>query len=399
MIPFAPNWTRFHGLDIPDRPPMTLLQSQPHPQVQDRPAANADAVELTVVIPTFNERENVEPLVRRLHAALPGVAWEAIFVDDNSADGTARAVKALAARDPRISCIHRIGRRGLAGAVLEGAMASAAPVVAVIDADLQHDETILPVMLARIRSHEADLVVGSRYLTEDGVGSGLSPVRLAGSRAANWIARRVLRADVSDPVSGFFMVRRELVERVAPRLSSHGFKVLFDLIASQPEPVRIAEVPYAFAERQAGDSKLDGRVVIEYLGLILSKLTGSVLPPRALLFGLVGSTGLVVHFAVFYLCRWLGLEFILCQSFGALTAMTSNFLMNNQVTYRDRRLRGWRMLTGYVRFCALCGVGLVANVAIADLAHRYVQLWWPASAAGAVFGAIWNYVGTSLAVW
>jgi dolichol-phosphate mannosyltransferase len=278
-------------------------------------------------------------------------------------------------------------------------MASAAPVVAVMDADLQHDETILPQMLAVIRSGEAELVIGSRYLTTEGLETGLSPIRLAGSRLATWIARLVLRAEVSDPVSGFFMIRRAAVERVAPRLSNHGFKVLFDIIASQPKPLRIVETPYAFAERQAGDSKLDGRVVIEYLGLILSKLTRNVVPPRALLFGLVGATGLVVHFLALYLCRSLDLTFLVSQSLAALTAMTSNFLINNQVTYRDRRLRGLRLLTGYLRFCGLCGLGLVANVAIAELIHPYTPLWWIPAAAGAVFGAIWNYVSTSLAVW
>jgi dolichol-phosphate mannosyltransferase len=213
------------------------------------------------------------------------------------------------------------------------------------------------------------------------------------------MARLVLRADVSDPVSGFFMIRRGLVETVAPRLSNHGFKVLFDIIASQPRPLRIVETPYAFAERQAGDSKLDGRVVIEYLGLILSKVTRNVVPPRALLFGLVGSTGLVVHFLVLYLCRALHLTFLPSQSVAALTAMTSNFLINNQVTYRDRRLRGLRLLAGYLRFCGLCGLGLVANVAIAEFIHPYTPMWWIPAAAGAVFGAIWNYVSTSLAVW
>ena len=361
--------------------------------------AGQEPIELTVVVPTFNERDNVGPLVERFREALAGVSWEVIFVDDNSADGTAQVVKRIASEDSRVMCLHRIGRRGLAGAVLEGVMASAAPVVAVIDADLQHDETILPRMLGLIRSGEAELVVGSRYLTPEGLDTGLSPMRLAGSRLATWIARLVLRAEVSDPVSGFFMIRRNLVERVAPRLSSQGFKVLFDIIASQPDKLHIAEVPYAFAERQAGDSKLDGRVVIEYLGLILSKLTRNVVPPRALLFGIVGSTGLLVHFAALYLCRWLGLTFIVSQTLAALTAMTSNFLINNQVTYRDRRLKGWRLFTGYLRFCALCGIGLVANVAIADLVHQVTPLWWLAGASGAIFGAIWNYVGTSLAVW
>jgi dolichol-phosphate mannosyltransferase len=363
-------------------------------------AVEPTTVELTVVIPTFNERDNVEPLLRRLDATLKGVAWQAIFVDDNSPDGTAAAVKAMAARDPRVICLKRVGRRGLAGAVVEGAMASAAPYVAVIDADLQHDETLLPRMLAALRADEADLAIGARAMTAEGLGQGLSPTRQAGSKLANALARIVLKADVSDPVSGFFMIRRSLIDQVAPHLSSQGFKVLFDIIASQASPPRIKEFPYVFAERKAGASKMDGRVIIEYLGLIVAKLTGNLIPPRALIFFLVGGSGLVVQLAVVSLCHHgLALPFMFSQVVGAVTAMTSNFLINNLVTYRDRRLRGLRLLKGYLRFCGLCGVGLIANVAVAHLVHEHTPLWWVASAAGAFAGAAWNYVSTSLAVW
>jgi dolichol-phosphate mannosyltransferase len=365
----------------------------------ERDAALDGTCELTVVIPTFNERDNIAPLLQRLRRSLDGVEWQGIFVDDNSPDGTAEAVKAFAAEDPRILCLKRVGRRGLAGAVLEGAMASAAPYVGVIDADLQHDETLLPRMLESLRQGEADLAIGTRAMTKAALGQGLSPTRQVGSRFANRLARMVLRTEISDPVSGFFMIRRELVDRVAPHLSSQGFKVLFDIIASQPSPPRIVEFPYVFAERNAGDSKMDGRIIIEYLGLILSKMTGSLLPPRALIFFLVGATGLVVQLAVVNICRVLGFAFMSSQVIAAITAMTSNFLINNMVTYRDRRLKGLKLLTGYVRFCLLCGVGLIANVAVASLIHQHTPLWWLASAAGAFAGAAWNYVSTSLAVW
>jgi dolichol-phosphate mannosyltransferase len=357
------------------------------------------ACELSVVVPTFNERDNVGPLIDRLRRSLAGVAWQAIFVDDHSPDGTAAAVKAMAAHDSRLLCLERVGRRGLAGAVVEGAMASAAPFVAVIDGDLQHDETLLPRMLARLRAGDADLAVGSRFLDPDDAGQGLSPLRRAGSRLANALARQVLRTEVSDPVSGFFMIRRELIEAVAPRLSILGFKVLFDIIASQPTPPRIVELPYAFAERQAGASKMDGRIIIDYLGLILTKVTGNLLPPRFLMFALVGASGLVVHMAVLYAGRAAGLGFIVSQVIAAVTAMTSNFLINNRVTYRDRRLHGVRLIAGYVRFCALCALGLIANIAIANLVHEHTPWWWLAGAAGALAGAAWNYVSTALAVW
>ena len=355
--------------------------------------------DLTVVVPTFNERDNIPVLLDRLDRSLAGVSWQAIVVDDDSPDGTAAVVKAIARGDRRITCLHRIGRRGLAGAVLEGVMASTAPYVAVIDADLQHDETLLPKMLNTLRTQPADLVIGSRYLGEDGLTRGLSPLRRAGSEAATWLAQCVLKAKVSDPVSGFFMIRRDAVEAVAPRLSRQGFKILFDIIASQPRPLRIVELAYAFGERASGESKLDRRIMAEYLGLILTKATGNLVPPRALMFFLVGASGLVVHLTILGALLGAGVVFAAAQAIAAIVAMTSNFLINNAVTYRDRRLHGLALVVGYLRFCALCSLGLVANVSVGDLANRHTSIWWLAGVAGAAFGAFWNYVSTALAVW
>ena len=358
---------------------------------------------LTVVAPTFNESANVAKLVARLHAALDGVAWQVIFVDDDSPDGTARAVKAIAAQDARVQCLRRVGRRGLAGAVVEGALASAAPYVAVIDADLQHDETLLPRMLEVLQAGRAELVIASRYIGEDDSVEGLSAVRERGSRLANWLGRLVLRQHVSDPVSGFFMARREAIERVAPKLSTEGFKILFDLIASQPAALTIVELPYTFREREAGGSKLDKRIVIDYLGLLLSKLTGGVVPTRALMFGLVGASGVVVYLAALNALRpvldlAIAREFDLAQLLASMVAMTTNYLINNEITYRDRRRRGLGLLVGYAKFCGLCSLGLVANLSVAATLHQ----WLPPQAAGlggVVFGALWNYVSTAAAVW
>jgi dolichol-phosphate mannosyltransferase len=352
-----------------------------------------------LVTPTFDERDNVAPLLANLEAALDGIAWEIIFVDDNSPDGTARLVKSLGARDRRIRCLRRVGRRGLAGAVLEGLLASAAPIVAVMDADLQHDERLLPSMFDLLRRDEAELVIASRYMNPGDGREGLTAVRGAGSRLAAWMARRVLGAEVRDPVSGFFMIRRAAIDEVAEKLSDQGFKILFDILACQPRPLRVIELPYLFRERHLGRSKLDGRIVIDYLGLILARLSGGVLPPRALLFFRVGVSGLAVHLVMLKVLLGFGLPFALGQFDAAFAAMTSNFLLNNAITYRDRRLAGPALVAGYLRFCALCGVGLIANVAVADLVHRLTPAWWLAGAAGALFGAVWNYVSTSLAVW
>jgi dolichol-phosphate mannosyltransferase len=358
-------------------------------------------LQLTVVSPTFNERPNVRPLIAKLDAALKGIAWQVIFVDDNSPDGTAEEVKAVAQADPRVQCLRRVGRRGLAGAVIEGALASAAPVVAVIDADLQHDETLLPAMLRLIQEGEADLVVASRYLDPEGLSSGLSHTRQQGSRLATWMGRQVLKNEVSDPVSGFFMARRPVWEGAAPNLSTEGFKILFDLLASTPQPIRVAELPYRFRDRVAGESKLDRRVVIEYLSLLLNKATGGAIPARAVMFALVGSTGFLVNVAVAMSLQALRapLAFWQVQLLAAFVAMTSNFLVNNAITYFDRRKKGVALLTAYVRFCLLCGAGLFVNVAVATFLEDRIAAPTASTVAGAAFGAVWNFVTTTLAVW
>jgi dolichol-phosphate mannosyltransferase len=362
-------------------------------------APEARGPELSVVAPTFNESANVARLVEKLDAALAGIAWEVIFVDDNSPDGTAELVKQIALGDTRVRCLRRVGRRGLAGAVIEGALASAAPFVAVIDADMQHDETLLPRMLEIIRARDVDLVVGSRYLEAAGLEKGLSPVRKAGSQLATALGRKALKTEVTDPVSGFFMVRRPVLDRVAAKLEPGGFKILFDLIASQDEPLRVRELPYAFQAREAGESKLDGRVALEYLGLVAAKLSGDLISPRMVFFGLVGLSGVLVHMAVLWAVHGFAAHFAYAQAAAALTAMTSNYFVNNTVTYRDRRLKGWRLVGGYLRFCALCAVGFAANVAVAAELQGHGLPWWAAGVVGAGCGAAWNYVSTYLGVW
>jgi len=379
-------------------PPRASLKPDPaRPAPPARKAAGA-ALELGVVIPTFKEAPNVRPLLAKLETALQGVVWQAIFVDDDSPDGTAATVKAIAAVDPRVICLHRIGRRGLAGAVIEGAMASAAPFVAVIDGDMQHDETLLPQMLEALQAGRADIVVGSRYLAQAGSdASALGATREAGSRLANWLGQRVLRAKVTDSMSGFFMIRRELVEAVAPALATSGFKVLFDILASQKTPPRYLEIPYEFRARVAGDSKLDEGVVVQYLGLLLAKLSRDVISPRFIMFALVGASGVAVHLVI--LRSLLHYGFSAAQLTAALGAMTSNYLINNAVTYRDRRKRGLDLFVGYFKFVLLCSVPLAANVAVATMVFERGPSWWVAGVAGAVVAAVWNYITTSRAVW
>ena len=359
----------------------------------------ADSPELSVVVPTFNERDNVTVLYRRLAATLTGIAWEVVFVDDNSPDGTWEVVRGLARKDSRVRCIRRIGRRGLSGACIEGILASSGPYAAVIDADLQHDETQLPKMVALLQSGEAELVVGSRYV-DGGSADSFNKQRAGASQLATEVARRALKVEVADPMSGFFMIRRDRFEELAPQLSTQGFKILLDVIATAQGQLRTIEIPYTFGSRQHGESKLDSMVALDFLGLVLAKLTNDVVSLRFLLFAMVGGTGLVVHLtALFIAHEILQMPFAEAQAIGALIAMTSNFILNNFLTYRDQRLKGFAILRGLLLFYLVCGVGLLANVGVAFAVFDQEPIWWLAGAAGALMGVVWNYAMSGLFVW
>jgi dolichol-phosphate mannosyltransferase len=368
---------------------------QPGPEIPSQ----AGLPELSVVVPTFNERDNVTVLYRRLEATLSGIAWEVVFVDDNSPDGTWEVVRGLARKDSRVRCIRRIGRRGLSGACIEGILASSGPYAAVIDADLQHDETRLPKMVALLRSGEAELVVGSRYV-EGGSADSFNKQRAGASQLATEVARRTLKVEVADPMSGFFMIRRDRFEQLAPQLSTQGFKILLDIIATAQGKLRTIEVPYTFGSRQHGESKLDSMVALDFLGLVLAKLTNDVVSLRFLLFAMVGGTGLVVHLAALFVAHEIfQAPFAEAQAAGALIAMTSNFILNNFLTYRDQRLKGFAILRGLLLFYLVCGVGLLANVGVAFAVFDQEPIWWLAGLAGALMGVVWNYAMSGLFVW
>ncbi len=354
---------------------------------------------LSVVIPTLNEVGNVPELVSRLAQALNGVAWEVIFVDDNSPDGTATVAKRLSLSDRRVRCIRRVERRGLAGACIEGILSSAAPYVAVMDADLQHDETILPRMLARLQGGDTDLVVGTRYV-EGGSAAAFDAKRGALSRIATKAAQRLLGTTLSDPMSGFFMLRREVVEEMAGDLTPEGFKILLDIVTTAGGRLRVAEEPFVFRSRFSGESKFDSRVGIEFLGLLLGKMTFGVVNPRFLLFGLVGATGIGVHLIVLKTSLlYASAVFPAAQSLATFTAMGSNFVLNNFLTYRDRRLKGLAMLKGFAGFCLIGAAGAVTNVGIASYFYAERPVWWLAGLTGALMGLLWNYTMSSRFVW
>jgi dolichol-phosphate mannosyltransferase len=372
----------------------------------DSAKATADkGLQLSIVVPTFNESPNIRELLQRLETALPATRWEVVFVDDDSPDGTAALVRDVARTDPRVRCLHRIGRRGLSTACIEGMLAASAPVIAVMDADLQHDERILPKMLAALGSETAgspgaDLVVATRYGEGGGIGDW-NESRKTLSRVATMASRSVLHQPVSDPMSGFFMLHRRVLDETVRGLSGLGFKILLDVLATAKHlELRIVEVPYEFRDRFAGDSKLDERVVWEFGMLLADKTIGRFVPVRFVAFSIVGGIGLVVHLAVVSAAlNIVGWPFEVAQAVATTVAMVFNFALNNRLTYGDRRLRGSRWFTGLIGFMLACSVGALANVGVATYLFENSVHWVAAAVAGVAVGAVWNYAVTKVYTW
>jgi dolichol-phosphate mannosyltransferase len=382
----------------------------PHPDLAQAIDAAAKPLELAVVLPTFNERNNLETLVERLDAALQGIAWEAIVVDDNSPDGTADAARAISLRDPRLRVIQRIGRRGLSSAAIEGMCSTAAPIVAVMDADHQHDPKLLPGMLQAIQSGEYDLAYASRFCEGASTEAWNRPDRVKASGLANNLARKVTGVTLTDPMSGFFMLRAETLRTDAHRLSGVGFKILLDILATVETPLRVKEVPLAFAARAEGESKLDRTVVFEFLVGLYDKWLGRIIPTRFALFGTIGAVGVVVHMAV--LATFLAIfggpgmkgqlvgAFEVGQTIAAICAMTFNFFLNNALTYADKRLTGFvPLMRGWAKFALTCSVGLTANVGVSAVLVHYGIHEYPAALVGVVMASVWNFALSSKFVW
>ena len=380
---------KFNDTDLNPPRAEALLQSPPF-----------SGPELTVVVPTLNEEANIAVLVGKLRHVLQDIEWEVIFVDDDSRDRTRLAAGELARADRRVRLIHRIGRRGLASACIEGVQSSTAPYVAIMDADLQHDESLLPRMLDALKSGEVDVVVGSRYVAGGDV-AGWDARRAGLSRLATRLGQLILKGDVADPMSGFFMLHREAFDASVRGLSAVGFKILIDVLASADRPLRVREFPYRFRPRVAGESKLDTMVAWEYAVLVADKTIGRYVPVRFILFALIGFLGLGVHLAVL----WFGLNvaavsFPAAQATATGVAMVGNYTLNNWLTYRDRRLKGWGFVRGLLSFVLICSVGAVANVGLASfLFGNGRSSWWVAGIAGAAMSSVWNYAVSAVFTW
>ncbi|QZD95050.1 glycosyltransferase [Qipengyuania gelatinilytica] len=359
------------------------------------------ALDLAIILPTLNERNNLAPLVERIEDALGPFGWEVLVVDDNSSDGTSDEARRIARDDPRVRAIQRIGRRGLSSAAIEGFCATAAPFVAVMDADHQHDPKLLAPMLECVRSGEADVAVASRFAEGASMAEWGRPDREKLSSLANGLARRLTGVELSDPMSGYFLLSTDRARSLVPRLSGIGFKILLDLLATSEKPLKVKDFPMNFAARRTGESKLDRAIALDFLAGLYDKSFGRIIPTRFALFGTVGALGVLVHLGILYLCLLaFGAGFTWAQAVATLGAMTFNFWLNNFLTYRDRRLTSVRkVLAGWASFVAACSVGAFANVAVASALYVRGLHEVLAAVVGIGIGSVWNYALSSRFVW
>lgn len=356
---------------------------------------------LSIIVPTFNEVKNINPLVERIKIALPDVPWEIIFVDDDSPDGTTQTIRTLAKEEPRVRGICRVGRRGLSSACIEGMLSSSAPFLAVLDADMQHDISLLCAMLSRVKDDGYDIAIGSRYVSGGSTGEGLSRMRQRISQAGCVIGNWAIGEQLSDPMSGFFLMRREVLEDTVHKLSGKGFKILLDILASSDNSLKYIELPYVMKKRVMGESKLSEAVIFHYLVVILTKGIFRIVPLRYLLFGVVGLTGVGVHLtALWILHERASVTFLPAYIIAALTAMTSNYLLNNRLTFLENSLAGLSLFHGLLRFYIICGMGAMLSAAVSDYIFEKMGFGWLyAGLVGIAFSSVWNFSLSSFYVW
>ena len=356
---------------------------------------------LSIVIPTYNERENISKILEKLRKSLKAIKYEIVFVDDNSPDGTSEEIQVFMKKSQNVHLIRRIGRRGLSGAIIEGIFASKASLVGIMDCDLQHDESKLLEMLALFNKNTSlDVVIGSRF-AEDGEISNraFSKIREIGSKTITVVIKKLLNINSTDPLSGFFMVKRDSFLSRSNKLQTQGFKVLADFLAVSGHNIEVEEIGYKFKNRVLGESKMSLLTALELISLVLSQIFGGKVSIRFILFCMVGVSGIFVQLLTTGLLFLLANGFSTSQTVGIFAAMTSNYFLNNYITFQERRLKSIDLLRGLLSFYLICSLGAFANIAVSTYFFSLSSNWLVSSFIGAIFGAVWNFTLSSIFTW
>jgi len=353
-------------------------------------------LDVSIIIPTLNERENLPVLIGKLQEAMEGRRYELVIVDDDSEDGTWQVAEEFSQRYGNIRVIRRINRKGLSSAITEGFLLGKGKYVAVLDADLQHDHALIGAMLEEIG--DCDLVIGSRYMNQKSV-PGWDSWRSRLSRAGTMMAQKLLKQKISDPMSGFFMIRRKIIQEIAPQLFDQGYKILFDILISRPD-LKIKELPYDFKARLYGTSKLTAAVMFDFADLLISRAIPSRFNFQFIRYGVVGASGVVIHLLTLYLLHAvIGLQYPVSLAFAIETAMVSNYILNNQWTFKEHRFFGLQWWKGLFNYNLACLLGSAFNLGIGWYLVDKGIPWFYASVLGIWVGTSWNYLSNRFFTW
>ncbi|MDD4322181.1 MAG: glycosyltransferase family 2 protein [Dehalococcoidales bacterium] len=353
---------------------------------------------VTVVVPTYNESENISPLVGQIAKSISGYDYEILFVDDNSTDGTFEAIEALKGEYP-VRAIVRRDEKGLASAVVKGFENARNDLIVVMDADLQHPPEIIPRLLDALEGG-ADLAVGSRY-TPGGGCSEWSGLRKLISRGAIMLAGMALpkARKVKDPMSGFFALKRKVITGI--RLDPIGYKILLEVLVLGKYN-QVIEVPFQFQLREQGESKLNLNQQYEYLRHLLRLSIRSGEFARFVKFCLVGGSGVLVNMGLLWLLtEKAGLFYALSSVFAIETSIITNYLLNNFVTFKDRRVPGAKpFLINLAKFNLVSLGGLVINLGILSFFTEIIGFHYMVSNLIGIAGAtMWNYFVNNWWTW
>ena len=360
---------------------------------------------LSLILPTYNEAENLPELLPKIEDTLKDIPHEVIIVDDDSPDGTWRTAQELGQKRDDVHVIRRVGRRGLSSAVIEGFLSAKGDVFAVMDADGQHDMSLLPKLYEAVQK-DGGIALGSRY-TEGGSVGQWDERRHLLSRIATKLAIRLCKVKVSDPMSGFFAIRRQLFQGIVNHLNPKGFKILLDLLVHVPSSTKVTEVPFTFSERLHGESKLSRRVQLEFLEYLYDVTLGRYIPLTFVKYCIVGGLGVFVHLATYltvsgFLTTQHDLSlmgFRVSVLVAIEVAILFNFYLNNIWTFAVSRLRGLQALIGFAKYNLACVFGAVANYAVSS--YLFSLGWHDLGAViiGAFTGVVWNYTMSRFFAW